>query len=173
MLMAIPGLTIDNLLIIFTMIDRQGDALFTVSVSLCACHLRSAAIDASVRATTGLPPTAPPAPALPCAALPCRHDPDSKWARYWRSLPDNYYTGAQQGVLSSRMLHALRSHMHAACCVSGFAEPKALPPAACCDACLPCLLPRPAGLSFPEQLVAELKGTAAHLELQRAQVGRG
>lgn len=31
----------------------------------------------------------------------------------------------------------------------------------------------PAGLSFPEQLVEELKGTAAHLELQRAQVQLG
>ncbi|KAL4434286.1 hypothetical protein ABPG75_000727 [Micractinium tetrahymenae] len=67
MLMAIPNLTIDNLLIIFTMIDR--------------------------------------------------HDEDSQWARYWRSLPDKYYTG----------------------------------------------------LSFQEELVQQLAGTAAHLELTRAQ----
>ena len=43
MLSAIPNLTIDNLLIIFTMIDR--------------------------------------------------HDPDSRWARYWASLPAAFYTG--------------------------------------------------------------------------------
>ena len=107
MLMAIPGLTIDNLLIIFTMIDRQGDALFTVSVGLHARHQRPAAIAASARAATGLLPTA----ARSCPALRCRHDPDSKWARYWRSLPDKYYTGAQHGVLSSHMMHALSSHM--------------------------------------------------------------
>ena len=43
MLMAIPGLSMDNLLIIFTMIDR--------------------------------------------------HDPESKWAPLWASLPAAYYTG--------------------------------------------------------------------------------
>ncbi|KAL4860156.1 Histone-lysine N-methyltransferase setd3 [Chlorella vulgaris] len=67
MLHAIPNLTVDNLLIIFTMIDR--------------------------------------------------HDADSRWALYWRSLPHRYYTG----------------------------------------------------LSFPQAVVDALRGTAAHLELTRAQ----
>ncbi len=43
MLLAIPNITVDNLLIIFTMIDR--------------------------------------------------HDPESKWAPLWASLPQAYYTG--------------------------------------------------------------------------------
>ncbi|GAB4816642.1 hypothetical protein N2152v2_003688 [Parachlorella kessleri] len=67
MLLAIPNITVDNLLIIFTMIDR--------------------------------------------------HDPESKWAPLWASLPQAYYTG----------------------------------------------------LSFPAPLVDALAGTAAQLEIQRAQ----
>ena len=61
-------------------------------------------------------PRAPPCCPTPLPPRP-RHDADSQWTRYWRSLPDKYYTG----------------------------------------------------LSFPQELVDQLGGTAAALELARAQ----
>ena len=109
MLCAIPGLTIDNLLIIFTMIDRSAPASGAAPgpapgawngqqplnpwwektrsqsskqpVAHLACPQRKKA-----QTISGMQSSWP-------ACLWRRHDEDSKWARYWRSLPDTYYTG--------------------------------------------------------------------------------
>ena len=108
MLMAIPGLTIDNLLIIFTMIDRQAEwhsVNSTLRSRRCQVLLAKLSLLLNMAHMTVAVPTrlrtAPHRLPLHCP-LHCRHDPDSKWARYWRSLPDKYYTGASAGTALPR-----------------------------------------------------------------------